>query len=197
MARIVFKGLTKIDDPILDEVRERPHGAKRLPIPDNNMVVSLLFAIPFMLLCFVLIFIKKNTMGDFPMVRSFVPVGIILGILLCFVHEVLHAICHSKGSIVTIGVIPSRFMFYAKCKDPLSKRRFLVMSLLPIVLGVIPFIVFLLSNNPVLNSFMWPMAMIGLVSPSPDYLNSYLVLKHVPKGAFIQDDKDGLCWFIK
>lgn len=40
---------------------------------------------------------------------------------------------------------------------------------------------------------MWSMAIIGLVSPLPDYLNVYCVLKQVLKGAYIQDDKDGMC----
>ena len=44
---------------------------------------------------------------------------------------------------------------------------------------------------------MWAMAVIGLVSPSPDYLNVYCVLKQVPNGSYIQDDKDGICWFGK
>ncbi|MCM1370648.1 MAG: DUF3267 domain-containing protein [Clostridium sp.] len=197
MPNIIFKGLTKENDPIFDEVNERPKNANILNIPKNNMVVSLIFAIPFMLLCFGLVYVKKKMMGDFPMVRTFIPVGIILGIVFCFIHELLHALPQPKDAKVYIGFIPSKFMFYMKCKEPLSKRRFILMELLPIILGIVPLVIFMISNNQILNSIMWTMAMIGLVSPSPDYLNVYCVLKQVPECAYIQDDANGMCWFKK
>lgn len=195
MPNIIFKGITKETDSIFDEINERPKNAKTLNISPNNMLVSLIFAIPFIILCFGLIYVKKNMMNDFPMIGYLIPIGIILGILFCFLHELLHAILQPKEAKVYIGFIPSKFMFYMKCKEPLSKKRFILMSLLPIILGIVPLVIFMISNNQILNSIMWPMAMIGLVSPSPDYLNVYCVLRQVPKGSFIQDDADGMCWF--
>lgn len=197
MPNIIFKGITKINDPIFDEVNKRPKNAKVLHIPENNMVVSIVFAVPFIILCIALIFVKKSMTNDFPMIRHIIPVGIVLGILYCFIHELLHAIPQPKGAKVYIGFIPSKFIFYMKCKEPLTRGRFILMSLLPILLGIVPLIIFMVSNNQILNSITWTMAMIGLVSPSPDYLNVYCVLKQVPKGAYIQDEKAGLCWFEK
>ena len=197
MPNIVFKGITKENDPIFDEINERPKNAKTLNIPKNNMLVSLIFAIPVIITCFCLIFIKKNIMNDFPMIRYIIPIGIALGILCCFFHELLHALPQPKGAKVYIGFIPSKFIFYMKCKEPISKGKFILMSLLPVILGVVPIIVFMISNNQILNSIMWTMGVIGLVSPCPDYLNVYCVLKQVPKGAYIQDDESGMCWFEK
>lgn len=197
MYHIIFKGITKANDSIFDEVNKRPQNAKILNIPENNMLVSLIFAIPFMIICFGILFIKKKMMNDFPMNRHLIPIGIIFGIMCCFIHELLHAILQPKDSKIYIGFIPSKFMFYMKCKEPLAKRRFILMSLVPIILGIVPLIIFMISHNQILNSIMWPMAMIGLVSPSPDYLNVYCVLKQVKKGAYIQDDLEGMCWFIK
>lgn len=195
MPRIIFKGITKANDPIFDEINEKPKNAKKLNIPKHNMLISLIFAIPFIVLCFILIFVKKDMMNEFPMVRSFVPIGIILGILCCFIHEFLHAIIQPKKAKVYIGFVPSSFIFYMKSKEPLSKGRFVLMAILPVLLGIVPLIIFMMSNNQILNSIMWPMAMIGLVAPSPDYLNIFLVLKNVPKNYYIQDDKDGMCYF--
>lgn len=161
------------------------------------MAVSLIFSVPIVLLCFILIFVKKNLMGDFPVLRHIIPVGIILGILCCFIHELLHAMIQPRGEKVYIGFIPAKFIFYMKCKEPLSKSRFVLMELLPAILGIIPLIVFMISNNQMLNSIMWPMAVIGLVSPSPDYLNVFCVLRQVPRGAYIQDDIQAMCWFEK
>ena len=66
MPNIIFKGITRANDSIFDEVNERPKNAKILNIPENNMLVSLIFAIPLMIFCFCLIFVKKNMMNDFP-----------------------------------------------------------------------------------------------------------------------------------
>lgn len=181
MPNIIFKGITKANDSIFDEVNERPKNAKILNVPENNMLVSLIFAIPLMIFCFCLIFVKKNMMNDFPMIRHYIPIGIVLGFLCCFIHELLHAIPQPKGAKVYIGFIPSKLIFYMKCKEPLLKGKFILMSLLPILLGIVPLIIFMISNNQILNSIMWTMAIIGLVSPSPDYLNVYCVLKQVPK----------------
>lgn len=197
MPKITIKWITRADDPIFDEVNERPKGAKTLHLPKHNMLVSLVFAVPLMVLLFALIFVKRSMMNDFPMTREYIPVGIVLGFLGCFVHELLHALPQPKQARVYIGFIPAKFIFYMKCKEPLTRGRFILMSLLPMVLGIVPLVIFMISGSSELNAIMWPMAMIGLVSPSPDYLNVYSVLKQVPKGAYIQDDKDGLCWFRK
>ena len=73
------------------------------------------------------------------------------------------------------------------------------MSLLPMILGIIPLVVFVCTppDYRILDAILWPMAMMGLVSPSPDYMNVYYVLKEVPQNAYIQDGKDGLYWFVK
>ena len=195
MSKIIFKGITKANDSLFSEVNKKPKGSKKLSIPKNNMLVSLIFGLPFILLCFILIFVKKDMMNDFPMISHIIPIGVVLGIITCFFHELLHAVIMPKGSTAYVGFVPSKFLFYMKCKEALSKKRFILMSLLPIILGIIPLIIFMFSNNQILNSIMWPMAMIGLVSPSPDYLNIYSVLRQVPNGAYIQEDVDGLCWF--
>lgn len=195
MPKIIFKGITNENDPIFDEVNIRPKQAKILNIPKNNMLLSLVFAIPIIIVCFGLIFVKKNIMHDFPMIRHIIPVGIVLGILCCFIHELLHALPQPQKAKVYIGFIPTKFIFYMKCKEPLTRRKFITMSLLPMILGIIPIIVFMFSNNQLLNSLMWPMGVIGLVAPAPDYLNVYCVLKEVPKDGYIQDDKEGMCWF--
>lgn len=196
MAYIVFKGLTKADDPILAEVLPKPEGARPLPVPDNFMAVSMLYGIPFMLVCFAALLVKARMTGDFPIARSLLPLGVVLGLAGCFVHEWLHALPQPKGATAYIGLIPRQFMFYMKCKEPLSRERFILMSLLPMALGVLPLAGFMLSGSQEWNAVLWPMAMIGLVSPSPDYRNVIQVLRQVPKGARIQDSEEGMCWYL-
>ena len=42
----------------------------------------------------------------------------------------------------------------------------------------------------VVSSFM------GLISPSPDYMDVIILLRKVPKGAMIQATENGLVWYL-
>ena len=68
-----------------------------------------------------------------------------IGLLLLPVHEVLHGVCYKKGQKVYIGICLKKFAAFAVCHEPISKRRFVIMSLMPMLLGIIPLAIFLLS----------------------------------------------------
>ena len=133
MPNIIFKGITRANDSIFDEVNERPKNAKILNIPENNMLVSLIFAIPLMIFCFCLIFVKKNMMNDFPMIRHYIPIGIVLGFLCCLIHELLHAIPQPKGAKVYIGfIVNSLLTILTSIDNPCDMT--VMMDLWPVVL---------------------------------------------------------------
>ena len=75
----------------------------------------------------------------------FILVGFALGFLLLIIHEWLHGIVYPKDADVTIGRIKGKTTFVALASYPLKRDRFILMCLLPFVLGVIPFILFLIS----------------------------------------------------
>lgn len=50
-----------------------------------------------------------------------------------------------KGQKVYIGICLKKFAAFAVCHEPISKRRFVIMSLMPMLLGIIPLAIFLLS----------------------------------------------------
>lgn len=195
MPVIVWKGITRADDPILREHAPRPARAKSLAVPEHPLWSSLPLALPFAALCFALLFLKRSRMAGAPLDVRWLPAGILAGLLGCFAHEWLHAVLQPRGAVAYIGLIPTQFMFYMKCKEPLTRRRFIAMSLLPVILGAVPAALFAASSNPAANAVLWPMAMIGFISPAPDYLNVCAVLRQTPKSAYIQDDEQGLCWY--
>ncbi|MCI2088618.1 MAG: DUF3267 domain-containing protein [Prevotella sp.] len=194
MPKMIWKGITDSDFEFKTE--DLPVNSQIIHIPGNSMTRSVLFAIPFILLCF---FALWEKLKNFSLDKPYLLIGIVLSILLCTVHELLHAIVYPKKCNAYIGIIPKKFIFYMSCAAPLKKMRFILMSLLPMILGIIPLIVFACtpSDYRILDAILWPMAMMGLVSPCPDYMNVYYVLKEVPKNAYIQDGEDGLYWFIK
>ncbi|MDO5601535.1 MAG: DUF3267 domain-containing protein [Oscillospiraceae bacterium] len=159
--------------------------------------MSLVFALPLAALLFWALWGRACASPGRPLEPWCIPFGVFAGILLIPLHEWLHAAIYPKNAEAYIGLIPKQFMAYAHCAAPLSKKRFILMCLLPMILGLLPFLLFLICplNWPGAAAVLWPCAMVGLVSPSPDYLNVFLVCRAAPKGALIQNGKDGLYWF--
>lgn len=175
-----------------------PATAIKLDMPDTTgemMLKAIPFLIPSAVIIFLSMFLKTLSAGQ-PVIA---PLYVVLGFLLSFfvgipVHELLHAIVYPKEAIVYIGIMPKQFAAVALASYPVSRGRFILMSLLPIVLGVIPLIIFLISpeTNKALNGVMFGLMITGLTSPYPDYFNVYQVLKQTKKGCLLQFEKDDL-----
>ncbi|WP_028263362.1 DUF3267 domain-containing protein [Atopobium fossor] len=138
-------------------------------------------------------FIK--TIVSHTMVVSILAVisGFIAGFVLLIVHEWLHAIVYPKAAKVTIGKLKGKMMFVALASHPLTRRRFILMSLLPFILGLVPLIIFVITpaEQQVLNGIMFGMAGMGIVSPYLDVYNVITVLKQAHKKdkiMFYEDD---------
>ena len=113
----------------------------------------------------------------------FILVGFAFGFLLLIIHEWLHGIVYPKEADVTIGRIKGKATFVALASYPLKRRRFIVMCLLPFVLGIIPLLIFIVSlaEYRELNGLMFGMSCMGMVSPFPDVYNVFIVLKNANK----------------
>lgn len=175
-----------------------PAHAKRLDFPEHMLTASLPYGILPMLVCYAALFGKIAASPVFPLDRRFVPLGILLGLLLIPVHEVLHAACFPKAATVYVGLAPEKLAAFAVCFSPVSRGRFCVMSLLPAALGLAPLALFWLfpAGWGVAAALCWPAAMIGLISPCPDYMSVLRVLRHVPAGALIQASNSGWHWYF-
>lgn len=192
---INWKGTTPFEN--YATYRELPSTSKIIKIPEKSFQKSILFAIPFFIACFAALYLKEYFSGQFPFEKQYGWIGLLLGLLLIPVHELLHTAVYPSLAEKFIGIDTKNFMAYAYCNAPLKKNRFIFMSLLPMVLGIIPFIMFCLLpiSCKAIAAILWPCALIGLVSPCPDYLNIYYVLKQAPKDAYIQDAENGMYWF--
>ena len=124
----------------------------------------------------------------------FILAGVILGFLLLFVHEILHAVVYPKSAKVTIGNLKNKFLFVVLASYPLKRGRFILMCLLPFVLGIIPLIIFICSSprSLVLNGIMFGAAFLGMVSPYPDVYNVIIVLKQTKKHDYIMFYEDDM-----
>lgn len=144
-------------------------------------------------------FYKTRLYGGFVSEPIYIFIGCVIGLVVLVVHELLHAIVYPKEATVSIGIISKQFVAVALASYPLSRVRFILMCLLPYILGMIPFIGFLFSplDNSLLNGILFGAMCFGLISPYPDLYNVFLVMKNSPTKAMIQFIDDELYWFYE
>jgi len=118
---------------------------KQNPIDILKSIFAIHGIIPFGDMLFCLFFIKEKMQAkSLFLILRFMPIGFLIGFLLIPVHEFLHAICYPKEAVVYIGVCLKKAAAYAVSFHPISKCRYIVMSLVPMILGVIPLIIFII-----------------------------------------------------
>ena len=177
---ITFK--KSINNPNEYQCGNIPHNAKKMNSPSsiNEMMKKATpIAIILCLIMMISMFIKTYVSNQIVIHPIAILFGFLIGFALLLVHELLHAIVFPKKADVTIGKLKGKLVFVALASYPLKKTRFIVMCLLPFLLGIIPLIVFAFSpaDKTILNGLMFGMAGIGMVSPFPDGYNDFLVLK--------------------
>ena len=159
-----------------------------MPETMDKMMVK---AFPFAILAFIIIFLAVDFKGrisnQIVVYKPYMFIGLLIGFFLAVIHELLHVIVYPKGVNTYIG-IAKPITFVALASYPLKKGRFIIMCLLPYILGIVPLIIFLISpaDNLVLNSILYGIAFFGMVSPYPDAYNVYQVIRQVPKGKKVQ-----------
>lgn len=198
MSKIIWKGIIKSEEDF--PTADIPKTAVLLD--DKNMKTVMLSSIPFMFLllipCFVCVFAKAFTSGEPPINPPFIIIGVLIGFLLMLVHEYLHAIAYPRDAEVWIGIMPKSFAALVLSSSPISKTRFIFMSLLPIILGVIPMTAFCMMDSSLkeLNSILLGAGIMGMTSVYPDIYNVTCVLKKVPKGAILQNNKNHTFYYF-
>lgn len=174
-----------------------PENAERIETPQSMEAILKKTSPIAVILCivmFITMFCKTILNHTVVINPVFVLIGFIMGGLLLIVHEWLHAIVYPKDAAVTIGKIKGKLIFVALASYPMKRNRFILMCLLPFLLGIIPLIVFIVSpvEFKVLNGLMFGMACMGMVSPFPDIYNVIIVLRQANKKDKIMFYKDDM-----
>ncbi len=175
-------------------------GAVPLPMPDSTgqlMAKAAVFLPLPLAVIFAAMLGKTLSSGQVVVSPLWVAAGVCAGFPALLLHELLHAMPYPRDAVVTIGIYPKALAAVALVSYPLSRGRFVLMCLLPLVLGVVPMGLFLLAPADWLgvNGFLFGFGVMGLVSPYPDIYNVYQVLWHTPKGCQVQFWGDGLYYY--
>ncbi len=189
---------------VIDDISKYQKGSldsnankMKLPLTMKEMMIK---ALPFAIVPFLVIvlsmFVKTLLAKQVIVNPVFIVIGFCIGFMGLFLHELLHAIVYPIGATVYIGLYPKAFAAVALASYPLKRNRFILMSLLPLILGIVPIVIFWISpiETRAWNSFWFGISIMGLISPYPDYYNVYQVLKQTPKGCCIQIWGDDTFW---
>ncbi|MGP1371052.1 MAG: DUF3267 domain-containing protein [Eggerthia catenaformis] len=199
MANIIWEGNRK---EFGTSHQSPPVSKNAIKILDSEGIIgkSLSFGILPMLMCMAAVVIKAYINREVPFSYVYIIPAIVIGFIVALpLHEFAHAICYPKGATVWVGLCLRKVAAYAISYHPLTKKRFIIMSLAPAVLGIIPLIGFILipiTMKPLLTICM-VLAYMGLISPAPDYMGIVSVLMKAPPYALICDTQDGLYAYVK
>ena len=184
--KLVIKGAYRGEEQL--PTAHLPENAVPYLEPDDPAALNRAacrFLLPCFLLAVVIVLLKLFSPSGF----TFHIGGIFLGILLFFplipLHELLHAICFPRDAVVELYYSLKDMLVFVVSVAPISKRRFIWMSLFPnLLLGLVPLLIFLfLPLHSFAGSLLFGLGLYGLSVGVGDYLNAWNTLRQVPKGA--------------
>ena len=128
-----------------------PQNAVKLRDAEGFIGKAMPFGIAPMMICMLAVFIKAFINKEPPISPiSLIPAFLIGFIIALPLHEFIHAVCYPKEATVWVGLCLRKIAAYAISYHPLTKRRFIAMSLAPAILGIVPLIGFICI--PITNS---------------------------------------------
>jgi hypothetical protein len=156
--------------------------------------IILLFELPYFLIWGNNFTEHFRTYLTFPQMMLALIVCLVLGII---AHELIHGIVfakYAKNGFKSIKFGIAKFTPYCHCKEPLLLKHYLIGGLMPtIILGIIPFIISIITGSVELNLF----GFIFTLSGAGDLLIFWLLRKE-NKNSWIEDQPDKCgCYIYK
>jgi putative membrane protein len=128
--------------------------------------------------------------------------GLALGLFLTLpflvVHELLHALSFPLKTEVYLYQALKKGVLFVTSTAPLKKSRFIIMSLLPmVVLGLIPLFWWIFILDSFYSSLVLGLSVPMLLGGAGDLYNVVNTLCQVPRGAFIQLSGINSYWYLE
>ena len=115
------------------------------------------------------------------------PAGVLLSFLVILPHDLLHGICFPKDAVVELWISPKNLMAFVVGTAPMSRRRFIFMSLLPnLVFGLLPMLIWIFLPSGLWGNCLGSMGAYAAMMGIGDYLNIANTLRQMPADALTQ-----------
>lgn len=195
--RLVYKGIYKSDEQL--PRGELPENAVKFKEPDNLRAASwkaLLFVIPSVLLMLIFI-IASNLLHGYKSTNLTI-IGTLLGLLAIAPHEYLHAVFFPKDAEVELYISPKHLSAFVVSAHPISKSRFIMLSLFPSLLfGWIPLVIWMvLPYCASISQHLFSFATIGILGGVGDYMNVFNAARQMPQGSIHQSSGFNSYWYM-
>ncbi|WP_286209211.1 DUF3267 domain-containing protein [Dubosiella newyorkensis] len=119
-------------------------------------------------------------------------IGCLLSLFCALPHELLHAFCFKEDVYLYTNL--RQGMLFVIGTEPMSKGRFIFLSLLPnLVFGLVPYLLGLIYPS---LSLLLGLGWSSLAMGTGDYINVYHALKQMPKGALTYMSGFHSYWFM-
>lgn len=199
--RLVVKGSLESIDQL--PKGSLPAGAKQIDEPDTLQGIAAASVRWFAVACcwIMVIGFIGFACGRTVNVLSWAALaGLVMSVLLIPLHEFIHYLCVPRGNKDATAEMwwsLNNGMFMIATTEPMSKVRFIVLSLMPnLILGWAPLIAWVLvPMSTDLASYLFVFAAFMAVNGCGDYLNIANVARQVPAGAKVQMSGIHTYWF--
>ncbi len=182
---------------------ELPAGAVKFiepETPEELTKTALRFAVPAVLSIGLVVLLSAVFSGGVKLnlLSPYLFLGIGLFFFALLPHELLHAVCFGKDHEVELYIAPKNRMLFVVCVQPVSKRRFIFMSLLPnLVLGWAPLLAWaVLPYGGAHSNLLFSFSVMAILGGIGDYLNVFNALRQMPKGSMQQLSGFNSYWFM-
>ena len=138
--KLTYKGKYTSEDQLPKGVLP-PNAVKFVEpaTPGRLNLVASLFILPALLLIGVFVLVSSLLHGSEIIRPSHSLSGFVLAFLVIYPHELLHAICFGKNAEVEMFIIPRLLTAFVYSTQPISKARFIFLSLFPnLIFGWFP-----------------------------------------------------------
>ena len=175
-----------------DSIPSKPHrpNCVKFKEPEDSKKLARtvnIIAVPILLAFYLPVILIDTQNMNLPSI-----IGLGLCLLGLFPHEILHAICF-KEDVYLFTNFRQGMLFVAGPED-MSKARFIFMSLLPnIVLGFIPYLIFVINPN---WSLLGIVGALNIATGAGDYMNVFNAITQMPKGSRTYLYKFNSYWYI-
>lgn len=197
--KLIYKGDYKGEDTL--PKADLPSNAVKFrepETPEKLSKVASLFLIPCVILIGIIIWISIMIHNKFNYDYKYFVVSLLLSFATILPHEILHGICFGKNAKVELYVSLKNMMAFVVSTQPISKMRFIFLSLLPnMVFGWIPLLIWaFIPYHMVVSNILLSFSVICITFGVGDYLNVYNAIKQMPKGSMQVLSGFNSYWYI-
>lgn len=193
--KLIFKGKFTSYDAL--PKGELPENAVAFREPKSMVginLTALLFALPVAIVMFILL----SMFGGSEMYGRYNLWGLVIALALVPLHEYIHALFCGKNAEVYMYYSLKHCMMFVLTLTPMTKARFIVMSLMPsLILGWLPFMAGLLvCPSADIGGILMAAGIFGAIMGCGDYMNMFNAAVQMPKGSLTQLSGMHSYWFM-